>query len=71
MVAWIEFTNAYYGKKLDPEAVAKWRCSKEAHPDSKYCERHMHRGRNHRLSCASVAAPVVHRDDDDPRARTP
>ena len=44
---------AYYGKKLDPEPWRcrrtdgkKWRCSKEAHPDSKYCERHMHRGRN-------------------------
>lgn len=24
----------------------KWRCSKDAYPDSKYCERHMHRGRN-------------------------
>ncbi|EHA8590517.1 WRC protein [Cocos nucifera] len=24
----------------------KWRCSKEAYPDSKYCERHMHRGKN-------------------------
>ncbi|KAL3535536.1 hypothetical protein ACH5RR_003997 [Cinchona calisaya] len=24
----------------------KWRCSKAAYPDSKYCERHMHRGRN-------------------------
>ncbi|XP_050228694.1 growth-regulating factor 10-like [Mercurialis annua] len=23
----------------------KWRCSKEALPDQKYCERHMHRGR--------------------------
>ncbi|KAG6517587.1 growth-regulating factor 1-like [Zingiber officinale] len=23
----------------------KWRCSKEAYPDSKYCERHMHRGK--------------------------
>ncbi|KAK8520882.1 hypothetical protein V6N12_004808 [Hibiscus sabdariffa] len=23
----------------------KWRCSKEAVPDHKYCERHMHRGR--------------------------
>ncbi|XP_038990435.1 growth-regulating factor 1-like isoform X1 [Phoenix dactylifera] len=23
----------------------KWRCSKEACPDSKYCERHMHRGK--------------------------
>lgn len=24
----------------------KWRCSKEAYPDSKYCERHMHRGKS-------------------------
>lgn len=24
----------------------KWRCSKNAVPDQKYCERHMHRGRN-------------------------
>ena len=23
----------------------KWRCSKEACPDSKYCEKHMHRGK--------------------------
>ncbi|KAJ0989874.1 hypothetical protein J5N97_008230 [Dioscorea zingiberensis] len=43
----------YYGKKLDPEPGRcrrtdgkKWRCSKDAYPDSKYCERHMHRGRN-------------------------
>ncbi|KAL2921414.1 Growth-regulating factor 5 [Bienertia sinuspersici] len=42
-----------YGKKVDPEPGRcrrtdgkKWRCSKEAYPDSKYCERHMHRGRN-------------------------
>ncbi|PIM98026.1 hypothetical protein CDL12_29497 [Handroanthus impetiginosus] len=45
--------NSYYGKKFDPEPGRcrrtdgkKWRCSKEAHSDSKYCERHMHRGRN-------------------------
>lgn len=43
----------YYGKKFDPEPGRcrrtdgkKWRCSKDAYPDSKYCERHMHRGRN-------------------------
>ncbi|XP_077230334.1 growth-regulating factor 6-like isoform X2 [Tasmannia lanceolata] len=24
----------------------KWRCAKEAIPESKYCERHMHRGKN-------------------------
>nr|CAD1820821.1 unnamed protein product [Ananas comosus var. bracteatus] len=44
---------SYYGKKLDPEPGRcrrtdgkKWRCSKDAYPGSKYCERHMHRGRN-------------------------
>ena len=43
----------YFGKKVDPEPGRcrrtdgkKWRCAKEAAPDSKYCERHMHRGRN-------------------------
>lgn len=43
----------YYGKKFDPEPGRcrrtdgkKWRCAKDAYPDSKYCERHMHRGRN-------------------------
>ncbi|KAK4432826.1 Growth-regulating factor 3 [Sesamum alatum] len=41
------------GRKVDPEPGRcrrtdgkKWRCSKEAYPESKYCERHMHRGRN-------------------------
>ncbi|KAL8244639.1 hypothetical protein R6Q59_010897 [Mikania micrantha] len=44
---------SYYGKKFDPEPGRckrtdgkKWRCSKDAHGESKYCERHMHRGRN-------------------------
>lgn len=42
----------YYGKKIDPEPGRcrrtdgkKWRCSKDAHPESKYCERHMNRSR--------------------------
>ncbi|KAF8393617.1 hypothetical protein HHK36_021862 [Tetracentron sinense] len=42
-----------FGRKADPEPGRcrrtdgkKWRCAKEAFPDSKYCERHMHRGRN-------------------------
>ncbi|XP_017221914.1 growth-regulating factor 1 [Daucus carota subsp. sativus] len=42
-----------FGRKIDPEPGRcrrtdgkKWRCSKEAYTDSKYCERHMHRGRN-------------------------
>lgn len=46
------FTVGYYGKKIDPEPGRcrrtdgkKWRCSKDAHPDSKYCERHMNRSR--------------------------
>ncbi|KAE8675967.1 Growth-regulating factor 5 [Hibiscus syriacus] len=41
------------GRKVDPEPGRcrrtdgkKWRCSKEAYADSKYCERHMHRGKN-------------------------
>ncbi|XP_061361786.1 growth-regulating factor 1 [Gastrolobium bilobum] len=41
------------GRKIDPEPGRcrrtdgkKWRCSKEAYPESKYCERHMHRGKN-------------------------
>ncbi|KAL6843778.1 hypothetical protein ACP4OV_026349 [Aristida adscensionis] len=45
--------GAYFGKKVDPEPGRcrrtdgkKWRCAKEAAPDSKYCERHMHRGRS-------------------------
>lgn len=45
--------GSFYGKKFDPEPGRcrrtdgkKWRCSKDAHPESKYCERHMHRGRN-------------------------
>ncbi|XP_068635573.1 growth-regulating factor 4-like [Aristolochia californica] len=44
---------SFYGKKADPEPGRcrrtdgkKWRCSKDAYPESKYCERHMHRGRN-------------------------
>ncbi|XP_050377377.1 growth-regulating factor 5-like [Argentina anserina] len=43
---------SFCGKKIDPEPGRcrrtdgkKWRCSKDAHPDSKYCERHMNRGR--------------------------
>ncbi|PPS03978.1 hypothetical protein GOBAR_AA16674 [Gossypium barbadense] len=55
------FTKSYLGcgplhleykNGVDPEPGRcrrtdgkKWRCSKEAVPDHKYCERHMHRGR--------------------------
>ncbi|XP_047323750.1 growth-regulating factor 3-like [Impatiens glandulifera] len=45
--------SSNFGKKLDPDLGRckrtdgkKWRCSKDATPDSKYCERHMNKGRN-------------------------
>ncbi|VAI69104.1 unnamed protein product [Triticum turgidum subsp. durum] len=65
---------AYYGKKLDPEPWRcrrtdgkKWRCSKEAHPDSKYCERHMHRGRNRsRKPVESKSASPAHQSQQPP-----
>ncbi|KAK9055587.1 hypothetical protein SSX86_026671 [Deinandra increscens subsp. villosa] len=51
-IGWDYFPMGF-GRKIDPEPGRcrrtdgkKWRCSKEAYPDSKYCERHMHRGRN-------------------------
>ncbi|KAH9321090.1 hypothetical protein KI387_015729, partial [Taxus chinensis] len=50
---WSSTFQLGYGKNCDPEPGRcrrtdgkKWRCSKDAFPDSKYCERHMHRGRN-------------------------
>ncbi|CAI0473280.1 unnamed protein product [Linum tenue] len=50
-----------FGKKGDPEPGRcrrtdgkKWRCSKEAYPGSKYCDRHMHRGKNRSSSCSKT-----------------
>lgn len=41
----------------------KWRCSREAHRESKYCERHMHRGRNSSRKPVTIAtnttSPVI------------
>ncbi|VFQ81332.1 unnamed protein product [Cuscuta campestris] len=55
-----------FGKKIDPEPGRcrrtdgkKWRCSKEAYPDSKYCERHMHRGRNRSRKPVEVLSTVT------------
>ncbi|XP_039041159.1 growth-regulating factor 5-like isoform X1 [Hibiscus syriacus] len=55
-----------YGRKPDPEPGRcrrtdgkKWRCSKEAYPDSKYCERHMHRGRNRSRKPVQVYAAAA------------
>lgn len=59
------------GRKIDPEPGRcrrtdgkKWRCSKEAYPDSKYCEKHMHRGKNRsrkpvEVATQSITAPTV------------
>ncbi|KAM7253620.1 hypothetical protein ACFE04_021774 [Oxalis oulophora] len=56
----VEYNNNSGSKKADPEPGRcrrtdgkKWRCAKEAYPDSKYCERHMHRGRNNRSRLSS------------------
>ncbi|KAL6974604.1 hypothetical protein U1Q18_028787 [Sarracenia purpurea var. burkii] len=55
-----------FGRKIDPEPGRcrrtdgkKWRCSKEAFPDSKYCERHMHRGRNRSRKPVEVTTPPL------------
>ncbi|KAH9611590.1 hypothetical protein KSS87_020695, partial [Heliosperma pusillum] len=55
-----------YGKKIDPEPGRcrrtdgkKWRCSKEAYPDSKYCERHMHRGKNRSRKPVESSSPLT------------
>lgn len=54
-----------YGRKVDPEPGRcrrtdgkKWRCSKEAYPDSKYCERHMHRGKNRSRKPVEISPPT-------------
>ncbi|KAI5674289.1 hypothetical protein M9H77_14653 [Catharanthus roseus] len=54
-----------FGRKIDPEPGRcrrtdgkKWRCSKEAYPDSKYCERHMHRGRNRSRKPVEITTTV-------------
>jgi flagellar hook-length control protein FliK len=52
-VGWGCYQMGFSRKAEDPEPGRcrrtdgkKWRCSKEAYPDSKYCEKHMHRGKN-------------------------
>ncbi|KAJ8750867.1 hypothetical protein K2173_016048 [Erythroxylum novogranatense] len=54
------------GRKIDPEPGRcrrtdgkKWRCSKEAYPDSKYCERHMHRGKNRSRKPVEVGTQIT------------
>ncbi|GAV79108.1 WRC domain-containing protein/QLQ domain-containing protein, partial [Cephalotus follicularis] len=67
---------SYFGKKVDPDPGRcrrtdgkKWRCSKDAYPDSKYCERHMNRGRYRsrkpvESQSASQSLPAVALDVD-------
>ncbi|KAJ3695573.1 hypothetical protein LUZ60_000950 [Juncus effusus] len=52
-LGWGVYQMGFPRKAEDPEPGRcrrtdgkKWRCSKEAYPDSKYCEKHMHRGKN-------------------------
>ncbi|EEF51037.1 conserved hypothetical protein [Ricinus communis] len=52
-----------YRNGMDPEPGRcrrtdgkKWRCSKEALPDQKYCERHMHRGRQRSRKLVEAAS---------------
>ncbi|KAG6475890.1 hypothetical protein ZIOFF_065120 [Zingiber officinale] len=51
-IGWGAYQMGDARKEVDPEPGRcrrtdgkKWRCSKEAFPDSKYCERHIHRGK--------------------------
>ncbi|KAK9102448.1 hypothetical protein Sjap_019702 [Stephania japonica] len=66
------------GRKIDPEPGRcrrtdgkKWRCSKEAFPDSKYCERHMHRGRNRSRKPVEVTSTSSSSSSTSVNAATP
>uniref|UniRef100_A0A0D9WN20 Growth-regulating factor n=1 Tax=Leersia perrieri TaxID=77586 RepID=A0A0D9WN20_9ORYZ len=60
---------AAYGRRVeDPEPGRcrrtdgkKWRCSREAHGESKYCEKHMHRGKNRSRKPVETALADVYR----------
>ena len=71
-----------FGRKADPEPGRcrrtdgkKWRCSKEAYPDSKYCERHMHRGKNRsrkpvEVISATNPSPTISSINSNPSSTT-
>ncbi|XP_019087270.1 PREDICTED: growth-regulating factor 2-like [Camelina sativa] len=53
MIGWGTFHLGFAGGNMDPEPGRcrrtdgkKWRCSRDAVPDQKYCERHINRGRH-------------------------
>ncbi|CAA7401268.1 unnamed protein product [Spirodela intermedia] len=65
-VGWGCFQMGLGRKVEDPEPGRcrrtdgkKWRCSKEAYPDSKYCERHMHRGKNRSRKPVEISVPPI------------
>ena len=65
-VGWSCFQMGLGRKTEDPEPGRcrrtdgkKWRCSKEAYPDSKYCERHMHRGKNRSRKPVEISVPTI------------
>ncbi|KAG2315691.1 hypothetical protein Bca52824_018813 [Brassica carinata] len=70
-----------FGRKPDPEPGRcrrtdgkEWRCSGEAHPDSKYCEKHMHRRRNRvkkTLDQNQTTAPLTSPSLSFPQQRQP
>ncbi|KAK1300228.1 Growth-regulating factor 3 [Acorus calamus] len=59
------FQTGYWGRGMvDPEPGRcrrtdgkKWRCSREVVPGQKYCERHVHRGRNRSRKPVETSAP--------------
>ncbi|XXG81693.1 hypothetical protein AAC387_Pa09g2268 [Persea americana] len=66
------------GRKPDPEPGRcrrtdgkKWRCSKEAFPDSKYCEKHMHRGRNRSRKPVEMTTATAANTSGDPSFANP
>ncbi|XP_074588915.1 growth-regulating factor 6-like [Curcuma longa] len=68
-IGWGAYQMGDARKAMDPEPGRcrrtdgkKWRCSKEAYPDSKYCERHMHRGKSRSrkpVELSLATSPVV------------
>ncbi|PQQ04649.1 growth-regulating factor 1 isoform X2 [Prunus yedoensis var. nudiflora] len=66
------------GRKIDPEPGRcrrtdgkKWRCSKEAFADSKYCERHMHRGKNRSRKPVEVFKTPITTNSNPSSSSTP
>lgn len=61
-MGWSSVQMGFGREREDPEPGRcrrtdgkKWRCSKQTHPESKYCERHMHRGKNRSRKHAEIS----------------